>query len=446
MMLGYYGRLALGRVRRSPSQALLMVLALGFGIGACVLMLTVYDAVSRNPLGSKGDRIFSVTIDSWGPDEPFDTDKPALPPPELTYQDSAALLLSTVPTRKAAMVRTEDVISATPGGVAIPIATRVTGADFFPMFDVPFLYGNGWQARHDEGAGEVIVLSRALNQKLFGDVNSVGRTVFWDRKPMRVVGVLDTWDPLPKFYDLWEGAFSQPEDAYVPFGWVLARGRIPDGGAIGCWPEGPIGSLAQFLQSGCVVMQLWVELDTPAAVQLMQNYLDSYWADQHKVGRFPRPRNNRITDVTQWLTDQRVVSDDNRVLVGVAVAFLVICLLNTGAVLLSQFLKQAHSSSVRRALGASRGQIFLQHLVEAGLVAGAGGALGLILSTVSLFMVHAIFASASVGRSGYQQIMHVSVDSVVWTFVLSVLCTLAVGLYPAWRVGMIAPASGLKED
>lgn len=445
MMLGYYACLAFGRMRRSPSQTILMVLALGFGIGACVLMLTVYDAVSRSPLGSKGDRIYSVTIDSWGPDEPFDTDKPALPPPETTYKDSIELLRSTVPTHKAAMVRTEDVISATAGGMALPIATRVTGADFFPMFEAPFLYGNGWHAPQDDGASEVIVLSRTLSEKLFGDANSVGRTVFWDRKPMRVIGVLDDWHPLPKFYDLWEGAFSVPEDAYVPFGWVRARGRIPDGGAIGCWPEGPIGTLDQFLQSGCVVMQMWVELDTPSAVKRMQNYLDAYWTDQHKAGRFPRARNNRLTNVSQWLTDQRVVSDDNRVLVGVAVAFLVICLLNTGAVLLSQFLKQAHSSSVRRALGASRGQIFLQHLVEAGLVAGAGGVLGLILSAVSLVMVHALFASGSIGASGYQQIMHISSDSVVWTFVLSILCTLAVGLYPAWRVGMIAPAAGLKE-
>jgi putative ABC transport system permease protein len=36
------------------------------------------------------------------------------------------------------------------------------------MFDVPFLYGTGWPAQLDQGAEPVIVISRELNEKLFG--------------------------------------------------------------------------------------------------------------------------------------------------------------------------------------------------------------------------------------------------------------------------------------
>ena len=66
-------------------------------------------------------------------------------------------------------------------------ATRMTTADFFAMFEVPFLYGGGWDAKADAGPEPVIVLSKEANQKAFGGVNSVGKTLLWNeaRVPRR---------------------------------------------------------------------------------------------------------------------------------------------------------------------------------------------------------------------------------------------------------------------
>src|SRR6185369_17702832 len=99
-------------------------------------------------------------------------------------------------------------------------------------------------------------------------------------------------------------------------------------------------------------------------------------AEQHRAGRFERPRDNRLTNVAQWLRVQQVVDNDNRVLVGLAFAFLAVCLINTVGLLLAKFLNAAPITGVRRALGASRRDIFWQHLVEAGVVSLAGGIAG----------------------------------------------------------------------
>ena len=48
------------------------------------------------------------------------------------------------------------------------------------MFDVPFLYGSGWTADADREHQPLIVLSKALNDKLFGGANSTGQTVRWN--------------------------------------------------------------------------------------------------------------------------------------------------------------------------------------------------------------------------------------------------------------------------
>src|SRR6185437_7793874 len=97
---------------------------------------------------------------------------------------------------------------------------------------------------------------------------------------------------------------------------------------------------------------------------------------------FPRPRNNRLTGVSGWLAANDVVGNDDRVLVGLAFAFLAVCLINTVGLLLAKFLNGASIAGVRRALGASQREIFTQHLVEVGALAVAGALLGLALSTL----------------------------------------------------------------
>jgi putative ABC transport system permease protein len=447
-MLDYHLRLALDSFKRTPGLTFLMLCAIAVGISTCIVTLTVYEGSSSDPIRWKSGQLYAVTIDSWDPNEAANPKRPNLPPTQLAYKDVKYLLSSDIPARKAAMFRTQDVISG--GGAAdaqpVPITTRVTSADFFPMFDVPFLYGTGWPKQLDQGAEPVIVISRELNEKLFGGANSVGRTLRWNNRDFRINGVLNTWFPLPKFYDLNRGAFDALEDAYVPFGWAEALGRFPNGGRVACWRNDPIGSFQQFLQSDCVWLQMWVQLNDAASRQRMQAFLDAYWADQHQSGRFGRPRNNRLSNVRQWLIDQEVVDNDNRMLVGVAFAFLAICLLNTVGMLLAKFLKSAPGVGIRRALGATRGQIFGQYLTEAALLAAAGAALGLLLGALGLQGVHALYVSGSIGPGGYQELTHVRWGSVLWALALALVAALGAGFYPAWRLARLPPATYLKSD
>jgi putative ABC transport system permease protein len=150
--------------------------------------------------------------------------------------------------------------------------------------------------------------------------------------------------------------------------------------------------------------------------------------------------------VSQWLIDQQVVQDDNRMLVGIAFAFLAVCLLNTVGMTLAKFLKEASSAGVRRALGATREEIFMQHLVEVGLLCACAAAAGLALAAAGLWQMHALYASGEFGRGGYQELAHFDTTSVVWALVLALVAGLGSGLYPAWRVGLLPPAVYLKSQ
>jgi putative ABC transport system permease protein len=98
---------------------------------------------------------------------------------------------------------------------------------------------------------------------------------------------------------------------------------------------------------------------------------------------------------------------------------------------------------LRRALGASRRDIFRQHLVEVVVLGLAGGVLGLGLSAAGLWALRLLFASEF---DQYDSLAHMDPAMVGAAVALSLLAGLAAGLYPAWRIGRIQPATYLKTQ
>lgn len=447
-MTSYYVRLAILSFKRNPGLTALMVLAIGLGIAVCVITLTMYRAMAGNPLWYKDDRLYAVTFDAWDPEQAYYDEEPELihlPPPQLTYRDLTALYESDIPERKTKMYTPYGVLTAADGDAKPQQGhVRATTKDFFAMFDAPFLYGGAWSDAADRGPEPVIVLSKKSNGELFGGKNSVGRTVRFNDREFRVIGVIDDWLMLPRVYDLNTGPLADPNDGYVPFLWGEAL-ELPNAGNTNCWKPEPIEGFRQFLGSECVWTQLWVELPDQAARERMQAFIDNYARQQKGAGRYARPLNNRLTPPSQWLVDNQVVGSDNRLLVGIAFAFLAVCLINTVGLLLAKFLNGAAITGVRRALGASRRHVFLQLLTEVGVVAAAGALCGLVLGALGLWGLRTLYTDP-LRAGGYQALAHVDATSFVAALVLAVVAALAAGLYPAWRIGRLPPASYLKSQ
>jgi putative ABC transport system permease protein len=435
-LLAYNFWLAFRNIRRNIVLSILMVVAIGIGIGASMSMVTVNYRFQSNPIPEKSDVLHYVRLDSGDPNSQNNA-----PPNQLTYLDATALLRAKRAFREAAMSQARMAV-VPPDREQRPFfaTARATSADFFAMFNAPFAYGGGWTAAEDEGAEQVVVLSAPVNDRLFGGANSVGRTLRLANGEYRIVGVLDEWEPSMRFWDMNNGGPGAPvEDVFVPWSLIVAN-ELQRQGNTNCWKPLDGTGFTAFLNSECVWIQYWAELRSVDEHGDYVAFLDAYATEQKALGRFPRPLDNRATPLMDWIAETGGVPDEARVLLGLSILFLAVCLINTLGMLLAKFLGKASEIGIRRALGASRGRLMQQYLVEAGMIGIAGGLLGIVLTWAGLRGIDGLI------NEDLANFLAIDWKMALAAVGLAILATLITSIYPTWRACSVQPSVYLKSN
>lgn len=437
-MFRYYLDLAWRRCRQSLPMVALLTLTMAIGIASCLTALTIFGALSGEPLPGISPHLQVVTMDAR---DAIDKDNSDYTRPDsyLDLIDAKTLVDAQRARQQVALAQSYTRITDPDGKHSEQARGLMAYGPVLGMLGVPLRQGRPWIAEEQASQVPVVVIDSDLAQKLFGTQDAVGRSVLMGGRSFRVVGVSAPWKPRTQFLDLprnLDDVLGQPEQFFVPVQAALAAGVGPLT-AGECGKGAAIVSFQSAEVSKCRWLETWVALDSATAADAYRGFVAGYAAAQHAAGRFVYAPNVALFGVQAWMTMNHVVPDDVRLNLALAGSFLLLCLVNVAGLLAARFLRRQADVTIRRALGASRRDVFAQHLVETAMLGLLGGVLALPLTWLGLWIVR-------MQPVAYADAAHFSPMAFAALMLLSLAVGLVVGILPAWRVCRQSPAMQIK--
>jgi putative ABC transport system permease protein len=390
----------LRRFQQGPGFTISALSALAIGIGANTAIFSVINTVLLKPLAvPEPDRVVQFMLTTQGNSFPGGS-----PQHYFLWRNQTNLF------RDVSGYRLE-LINLTGDGDPEQIAAARITADFFNLFGAPVLYGRRFTTEEDRpGSSHVLLLSYRLWRRRFGsDARVIGKTVLLSESPYEVIGVL-----APTFNS---EQFDQRPEVWLPFQ------MDPNSTEGGCYCR-----VAGRLMPGVTLAAVNAQLQLAA--------------DQYRR-EFPKLLGPKTTFTVQSLRDA-MVGDVRSTLVILlcAVSFvLLIACTNVANLLLVRATGRRREIAIRVAVGAGRGRIVRQLLVESLMLSLAGGALGLVLGLSSIRALLTLYPSnpllaplnvVNIPRIGEQgSAVGLDWQVLVFTAVISTFTGVVFGLIPA---------------
>ncbi len=403
-----YGWRMLGK---NPGFTAIAVLTLAIGIGASTATFSVVDTVLLQPLPyQQPERLLQVTETLPG----MSADEVGVAAGEYQdYRDRNRSFSQVAAYESAGF-------NLTGAGQPLRINAASVSASVFPLLGVSPELGRAFTADEDRyGAGNVVVLSHALWEHEYGrDPNILGKSVKLDEHSYTVVGIMP-----PSFRFPFDGApLSEMADLWVPIAFEPNR-LSPDNRTRG-FGVGLVGRL----KAGVTREQAQADMENIAA-----NFMKQYgYSGTIRVA----PR----TYVFAAHAVEKARPLVTLLILAVACMLLIACA-NVANLLLARGNQRGHEMAIRCAVGADRGRIVRQCLVESAL-------LSLCSATCGILVAEGVVAGLRrFGPNDVPRLHDVMLHPLVLVFALALSLVTAIlsGVIPAWRMSQVSPGASLQE-
>jgi len=251
----------------------------------------------------------------------------------------------------------------------------------------------------------VAILGPTVARNLFGGTDPTGLQVRLGRVPFEVIGVTE-----PKGMDA--NGMDQDDLVIVPLETAMRR-----------------------LANVTYVQMIYAQAGGADALDRAEAEIRALLRRQHRLSA--KPDDFTIQNQATLLETERETSRSMTLLIGsVAGISLLVGGVGILAVMLISVRERTREIGLRRALGARRRDIRTQFLLESGLLAGAGGLLG---------VAGGVGAALLVSSLGYWETL-ISWPAAAIGFAFSVSIGLVFGIYPAARAATLEPIQALRAE
>jgi putative ABC transport system permease protein len=401
-------RHAARRLARTPMFTLATLLTLALGIGANVAIFSIVNTVLLKPLPfPEADRLVGLWQTAPGVDI---DDLTASIADYVTYREESRTLADVA-------IWNRNAVTISGFGQAERLDTLRATHRLLPLLGVAPMIGRAFEERDDQdGSPEVVMLGHAYWQRQFGgDRGVVGRMITVDGTRREIIGVL------PKSF--W--FMDAPHHLLMPLRFNRANVRL----------AGYNWQAVGRLRAGVDIAG--VNADVARMIRVA-------------FGKFPPPQgmslkmmeDARLGPKVRPLVDD-LVGDLGRslwvVMATIGIVLLIACA-NVANLLLVRTEGRAQELAVRAAIGASRGRLAREVLVESLLLGLLGGAAGLILAAIAL-RAAPLLAPAQLPRL---DLIGVDATTIVFTLVISIAAGFTFGALPVFKWSRVRLADALK--
>lgn len=385
---------SLRSLRKDPGFTMVAIATLGLGIAASTAIFSVLNGVVLQPLRyPEADRIVQVCR-RWQDDG------------RLSTRMGGATVLDVRATGifEASTKHEGGVVGVQMKGQAAFAGVFWVNRGFFNVFRMQPVAGRNFAAGDDD---HTAIVSAGFAQRSFGDARkALGQTLQVEKKSYEIIGVAP-------------GGFSFPEKAEI---WI-------------CSPEQP-DNLNRTAGNYHLTGKLKAGLSMAAAQQKMEAL------SKRLVETYPSEEGGRNVELQSIQTlVVKNVKTTLLLLMGASGLVLLIACANVANLFLARALGRSREIAVRTALGAGRGRVVRQLLLEGGLLALASAVVGVALAGQ---LIQLILALAPENLPRVNEV-EVSLPVLLFSLAVAALSCLIFALGPAFQATRVDLQSALKQ-
>lgn len=291
-------------------------------------------------------------------------------------------------------------------------------ANYLETAGYQIVSGRGFSEKELNGQKKIVLIDETIKESAFDGVDPLGKTLEIQGEPFVIIGIVDKKSEF-------EPVIKSVQDYYTYMGDTRGAVYIPDH----IWPL-----IFRYDEPKTLIVKATSTDDMASVGKKSEEILNQYLHVSEGMENAPKYQSNNLAQAASEL--QQLSSSTNILLIGIASISLLVGGIGVMNIMLVSVTERTREIGIKKALGARKSRIRRQFLMEAVILSGIGGILGVI---VGIILAKIISAVAMIPTA-------INVPSIIIAVVFSMVIGIVFGMVPSIKASNLNPIDALGYE